>query len=258
MAFDEIGALFAMIILFAYTVQTITGFGSTVIALSLGIMFYSIDEILPFLVFSNILFAGVLVAKFHEGFNKQLAFKIILPGTFIGMILGYGLKPMLDESLLKSLLGFLVISISVMELKVFFVRSNIESENGKTENRPDNFKMKLLTLLSGLSHGIFASGGPLLVYAVAKFRTNKTQFRATVLVCLFSLNIVLAFLFLIDGRLQPVMPFVMAAIPIMYVAIKLGSYLHSKVNEILFKKSVYALLFLMGINLVTQGYVLDT
>lgn len=257
MAFDELGALFSVIILFAFTVQAITGFGSTVIALSLGIMFYSIDELLPFLVFSNILFTSVLVAKFHKGFNKQLAFKTILPGTFIGMILGFGLKPMLDESLLKSLLGLLIIGISVIELNGLFKKSNTGVQKSIKEKPRGPLKVKLLTLISGLSHGIFASGGPLLVYAVAKFNANKTQFRATVLVCLFSLNVVLTFLFLMDGRLQPVMPFVLAAIPVMYVAMKVGDYLHKKINELIFKKCVYALLLVIGINLVGYGHFLN-
>lgn len=254
MAFDGLGALFGGIILLAYTVQAMTGFGSTVIALSIGIFLYSIDELLPFLVLSNLLFASALVIKFHKGFNKHLAFRVILPGTFVGMLLGYGLKPLIDEVLLKSLLGILIVGISILELKGLFQTNKKAIPTGKMYKQIGPLKVPVLTLASGLSHGMFASGGPLLVYAIAKFNGNKSQFRATVLVCLFSLNVVLTSFFILDGSLQPVVPFVIAAMPIMLLAMKIGNALHHKVDEQFFKKGVYTLLLLMGISLVIHSY----
>ena len=46
--------LFGCIILLAYTLEAVTGFGSIVIALSLGVLFLPFDKILPILVALNI------------------------------------------------------------------------------------------------------------------------------------------------------------------------------------------------------------
>lgn len=242
MAFDWLWMVFSIVILMAYTVQAITGFGSTVIALSIGVLWYSLDELLPFLIFSNILFSCVLVIKHKRHLNKYLAYRVVLPGMLMGLILGYLIKPYVDEGLLKQLLGLLIIWVSVLELWRLTRKSRARLIEGN--------KSRLLTLIAGLSHGLFASGGPLLVYTIAGHKVDKTQFRSTVVVCLFVLNCILSTAFLIDGRLEPVLPFVLAVIPIIFIAVKVGNYLHNFVNEESFKKGVFILLLGSGVNLV--------
>lgn len=242
MAFDLLGLGFACIILMAYVLQTITGFGSTVVALSLGAIWYSIDELLPFLIFTNILFTSFLAYKNRRYIHKHLALNIVLPGMLIGTVLGYLIKSYLDDELLKKILGLLIVWVSSLELWRLY--------KDQIPIMHSTIKSRLLTLLAGLSHGIFASGGPLLVYAIAGFNVNKAQFRATVVVCLFVLNCILTIAFLLDGRLQPVLPFVVAAIPLILIAVKAGNYIHNFVNEELFKKGIFILLLLSGINLM--------
>jgi uncharacterized membrane protein YfcA len=247
MAFDVLGLAFAFIVLVAFTIQTITGFGSTVIALSLGAIWYGLDQLLPFLIFSNILFSSVLAYQNRQHINKDLAINVVLPGMLLGTVIGYFIKPYFNEMLLKQLLGVLIIIISSLELWRLYY--------GKQSNLHSKFKARLLTLFAGLSHGIFASGGPLLVYSIAGFKVDKHQFRATVVVCLFALNCLLAVAFLIDGRLQPVLPFVLAVIPIIFVAMKVGNTLHGYVNEDNFKKVVFIFLLFSGINLAASPYL---
>jgi uncharacterized membrane protein YfcA len=247
MGFDLIGLAFAFIVLFAFTVQAVSGFGSTVIALSLGAIWYGLDQLLPFLIFSNILFTSVLAYKNRHHINKDLAFRVVLPGMLLGTVIGYFIKPYLNEIILEQMLGVLIIFISILELWRLLHRN---------ESIPHSkVKSRLLTLFAGLSHGVFASGGPLLVYSIAGFKVDKHQFRATVLVCLFVLNCLLAFAFLIDGRLQPVLPFVLAAIPIIFIAMKVGNILHDYVNEEHFKKGVFIFLLLSGINLLVARHL---
>jgi len=120
MAFDQIALFYGVIILLAYIVQAITGFGSTVIALSLGVIWYSLDELLPFLIFSNILFSSVLVFKHWKSMHSYLTFQVILPGMLLGMVVGYLIKPLLNDDMLKQILGVLIIWVSVLELHRLF------------------------------------------------------------------------------------------------------------------------------------------
>lgn len=247
MAFDLLGLGFAGIVLMAYVLQAITGFGSTVIALSIGLIWYSIDELLPFLIFTNILFTSVLVYQYKNNIHKYLALNVVLPGMLIGTLIGYFIKNHIDEIFLKQLLGVIITWISIIELRRLFTR--IQSVEHSA------VKSKILTFTAGLSHGIFASGGPLLVYAISGYKINKTQFRATVVVCLFVLNCILTGAYLVDGRLQPVLPFVVAALPLILITVKLGNAIHNVVNEEHFKKVIFILLLISGINLVFARYL---
>src|SRR5690606_890364 len=55
--------LLALFILFAYTVEAVTGFGSIVIALSLGALLMPVPQLLPILVPLNILMTGWLTFR---------------------------------------------------------------------------------------------------------------------------------------------------------------------------------------------------
>mgnify|MGYP000703379850 CR=1 FL=1 len=80
--------------------------------------------------------------------------------------------------------------------------------------------------LAGMTHGLFASGGPLLVYAVSGLQMDKARFRATLAGVWLTLNGVLTIAFLMDGRLQPALPFVAAYIPILVAGVYVGEKLH--------------------------------
>ena len=246
MAFDQIALFYGVIILLAYIVQAITGFGSTVIALSLGVIWYSLDELLPFLIFSNILFSSVLVFKHWKSMHSYLTFQVILPGMLLGMVVGYLIKPLLNDDMLKQILGVLIIWVSVLELHRLF-KKQPPKIIGK-------LKRHVLILLAGMSHGVFASGGPLMVYTISGFKVDKTQFRATVVVCLFIVNCILTSAFLVDDRLAPVLPFVIAVVPIIFMAVKIGNHIHGYINEQNFKKGIFILLLISGLNLVVSGH----
>ena len=75
-------------ILLAYTLEAITGFGSIVIALSLGALLLPIDQLLPVLVPLNIGMTGYLVSRHWRLIDRRLLLGTILPGMLTGAILG--------------------------------------------------------------------------------------------------------------------------------------------------------------------------
>ena len=59
-------------ILLAYTLEAITGFGSIVIALSLGALLLPIEQLLPVLVPLNICMTGYLVSRHWRLIDRRL------------------------------------------------------------------------------------------------------------------------------------------------------------------------------------------
>ncbi len=234
-------------ILVAYTLEAITGFGSIVIALSLGMLVLPLDVVLPILVALNIPMSGTIAFKNRHSIEFNLLLKIILPGMLLGTLTGYFIKPHINEDMLKQAFGLLVVWFAARELWRMY-RSH------EDQPRPV-WITRIITFFAGITHGLFASGGPLLVYAVAGTKIDKAAFRATMIVVWFSMNIVLATAFLLDGRLQPLLGNVAMYLPLLLVAVKLGNYLHEKINEKHFRLGIYGLLLVTGFILIVGRYI---
>ncbi|MBY6189688.1 sulfite exporter TauE/SafE family protein [Microbulbifer agarilyticus] len=239
--------LFGLIILLAFTLEAITGFGSIVVALSLGLLFLPIDMILPILVALNIPMTSTLAFKNRHNIDLPLLFKTILPGMLLGTLTGYFAKPYLDEEFLKQALGVLIIWFSGRELYRLYHQFDDRAKPA--------WLTRFITYFAGITHGLFASGGPLLVYAVAGTKIDKARFRATMVTVWFSMNCLLFTAFLLDGRMQPLLINVVWYLPLLVVAVKLGNYLHDRLNENHFRIGVYTLLFVTGVILIASRYL---
>jgi len=225
-------------ILLAYTIEAITGFGSIVIALSLGALLLPIPAMLPVLVPLNIFMSGFLAWRNREHIQWSLLLKLILPLMLLGMLVGYGLRPWLDGQLLKALFGILVLWFAGRELWRMF--------RGQTSEAHPSWLSRVLTLGAGITHGLFASGGPLLVYGLAGTQLDKSKLRATLISVWFCLNGSMTILFLLDGSLLPAVPHILSYLPLLVIGVLLGEFLHHRLNEQRFRQMIYSLLLVTG------------
>lgn len=231
-----------LFVFIAYTIETVTGFGSIVIALSLGALLLPISVMLPVLVPLNICMTGYLALRHRHNIHWPTLLKLILPMMAIGTLLGYGLRPWLGDAGMRSLFALLVIWFAGRELFKTWKNSNKSIERGGLWTR---FWM----LLAGVTHGLFASGGPLLVYALAGVKLDKARFRATLISVWFTLNSLLTLIFALDGSLSAALPRLAAFLPILIVGVVLGEWLHSRISEERFRVAVFLLLLVTGCSL---------
>ena len=180
-----------LFILIAYTIEAITGFGSIVIALSLGALLLPIPDMLPVLVPLNVCMSSYLTYKHRQHIQWAILLKLILPFMLVGTITGYLLSPILKTLWLKVLFGALVTWFAGRELWRHY-RSHATHHHHPIISQ-------LITFIAGLTHGLFASGGPLLVYALTGKQMDKSRTRATLLTVWFTLNLILSLIFLVDG-----------------------------------------------------------
>ncbi len=244
---DLVWLVFAGFILLAFTLEAITGFGSIVIALSLGILFLPLDTVLPILVCLSIPMSSMLAFKNRQHIDVPLLFKVIFPSMLLGTLSGYFIKPLIDESLLKQIFGVVLLWFATRELWRLYHKT--------VKPKRARWLTRLLIYSAGISHGLFASGGPLLVYGLAGEKISKAAFRATLSVVWVSMNVFLLTAFILDGRLQPVLNYVAMYLPLLFVAVKLGNYLHHKLSEQHFRVGIYSLLLMTGIILIVGRYI---
>ncbi|NLY59344.1 MAG: sulfite exporter TauE/SafE family protein, partial [Gammaproteobacteria bacterium] len=150
----------------------------------------------------------------------------------------------LADNLLKLLLGLLIVW--------FACRESWRLWRGTSVQPHSRWLNRVLTLGAGISHGLFASGGPLLVYAMAGTTLDKQRLRASMLCVWFTLNSSLTLLLWAQGRLaqgQQLLWF----IPLLVIGVLVGEYLHHRVNEQRFRQMVYGLLAVTGVLLAAQS-----
>ena len=229
-------------IFIAFGIEAITGFGSIVIALSLGALLLPIDAMLPVLVPLNICMTGYLAVRHRQHIHWPTLLKMILPLMVGGTLLGYLLRPVLGDNTLQILFGALVIWFAARELW--------RSIRGLTVRQHSRGWTRSWMLVAGMTHGLFASGGPLLVYALTGTQLSKSAFRATLISVWLSLNGLLTVVFALDGSLLPALPRIGMMLPVLLAGVIIGEFLHHRVNEDRFKQLVYTLLLMTGALLI--------
>ncbi|WP_211242858.1 sulfite exporter TauE/SafE family protein [Sinimarinibacterium sp. CAU 1509] len=221
-------------ILLAYTTEAMTGFGSIVIALSLGALILPIDDVQTVLVPLNICMTGFLSWRHRNHIDWRLLGRLIMPFMLAGTVLGYWVQPVLGGALLKVGFALLVLWFVLRELR--------RAARGHVAAPKSGWWSRGIVLGAGVTHGLFASGGPLLVYGLAGLSLDKARFRATLILVWFSLNSLLTLLYLNQGRLQPLAPHVLAYLPLIPLGIVLGERLHHRVDEVTFRLWIYRVL----------------
>ena len=101
--------------------------------------------------------------------------------------------------------------------------------------------------------GVFASGGPLVVYAVSRFNLQKAVFRSTLSGLWLVTNVTLTISYILTGRFtMESLRFIGLLIPLILVGMALGERFHHRVNEHRFRVIVYVILIVAGLSVVVS------
>jgi uncharacterized membrane protein YfcA len=234
----------ALIVMISYTTQAMSGFGSTILALTLGVHLYPIAELLPVLVPLDMVVNLYLVTRHHRLVNRPLLFRSILPVMGIGVLAGIIAFQFVQGILLKRIFGLLVVLLSGRELYRLL-------RNRLGHRTLSNLQSTAYILSAGVVHGIYASGGPLLIYAVSKSNLAKSAFRSTLGAVWLIFSIILTSAYFISGKFTlNSFKFIVVLFPVIVIGILLGEWLHRIVDEYRFKIFVFSVLMFAGISIL--------
>lgn len=243
---------FCIVVFLANVIQGITGFAGTILAMPPSMLLVGYPVAKPVLNVLGLL-AGILVlAKGYQyccwGEVKRMLL-FMVPGLFAGM----AVKGLVAgrEQYLSLLLGIFVLCLSVQGGgSLISGGRKVETGTGKAGRMRRAGDIALL-LAAGMVHGIFVSGGPLLIGYLTRRVKEKERFRVTISVMWILLNSMLlvddmasgywdAHLLCILGMV--LLPFLAG----MYFGEKLSRYLSRR----MFMVITYALLFVAGVTLL--------
>lgn len=229
----------------AFTSESITGFGSIVIAIALGSLLFPIPELLPILVPLSVAMSGALLLRFYRDIRFKLLIQRIMPFMLAGMMCGILLLQLLTSEALKAAFALLVLWFAGREWYKLY--------HGIAQRPKPRWWQPLWTYFAGVTHGLFASGGPLLVYSLNTYAIAKANFRATLVCVWFVLNITYSLVMWRQQLIQPVLPVVVSYLPVIAFSFWLGHRIHQRINERQFKQVVYALLIVSALAMLMSS-----
>lgn len=230
----------AGVVLIAWTVQAITGFGSTVLALTLGAVFLPIPELLPVVIVLNTPLAAWTAIRHRVEIDRAALLWLILPWMGAGTALGALAAPWIAGDLLKRGFGVMVLAFAARDLFALLRDHPIGP-------RPPEAQLRAWVVLAGFIHGIYGSGGPALVQATSRLGLTKGAFRATMSAVWLVFNFALIGVFAARGRFDDAtLHRALVLVPVVPVGVWLGEKIHPHVQDRAFRGLVQGLLLIGG------------
>lgn len=236
--------LIPIISFIASLVRSTLGFGESLIAVPLFLLFMPVEIAVPLSVMLSIFIALVIVIQDHRKIHFNSAKWLIIyaiPGIPIGIaILIYG-----NEEMIKIGLGLLIIFYSFYSLFV---------DKKKTNREENTLLLFACGFISGILGGAYGlNGPPLAIYGNLR-RWSAKQFRATLQAYFLPASFLGLIGFLVKGLVTAQVSFyflvsLITAVP----AIFLGRYLNHRLKDGSFFGYVYWGLAVIGVILVASS-----
>jgi uncharacterized membrane protein YfcA len=153
-----------------------------------------------------------------------------------------------DVIFLKKILGVFIVAASVWQL---FLRLGRKRSNSEIFRGIRLLPYYGLLVIGGVVHGMFSTGGPLVVIYASRALPDKGQFRATLCLLWAVLNTVIIGVYLFECALTPsIAGDTGLLIPFVILGIIGGERIHHKVNEQIFSVIVFSMLLVTGVFMV--------
>jgi len=239
--------IFVLIIIFIATlVRSTLGFGESLIAVPLLLLFLPVEVAVPLSVMLSITIALVVVIQDYKKIHFYSAKWLIIyaiPGIPIGIaVLVFG-----SEFLVKIGLGVLIILYSFYAL---FVK---KSKPLKGDNKLWLFVCGFLSGILGGAYGL--NGPPLVVYGNKRQWTAK-HFRVTLQAYFLPVSLISAIGYYAKGLITTeVTDYFLVSLLTAVPAIFLGRYLNHQLKDNTFFKYVYWGLVIIGIVLISTALI---
>ena len=232
-----------LVILFAYFMFGIGGFGSAVIIVPLLAHWLPLAFLVPLVVVLDLV-ASAMVGKASRQAVSGEELKRLLPYFIIGIILGVTLLVALPRQPALIALGIFCLIVGTQNI----FSPGFSGAISKLWAIPAG-------VVGGVLGALFGTGGPVYVIYLSKRLPDKTQIRATVSTIISISTVLRTISYAISGLLLSVKLLVSAAVllPLMFIGIKVGSRVHLSLTDVQMRRAVGVLLLISGTSLLVRN-----
>ncbi len=241
---DPVGlALAGGIILLAYTIFGLTGFGSSITAIPFLIQIFPLHLCVSIMLLFDLVTCSLLNLR-DSRFASRVELKRIIPFLLLGAILGILLSLHAPKKPLFLLLGVFILSMVIWNN--FFAR---------TDYRIRPVYAFPMSFLGGAFTTLFGTGGPMYTLYLVGRLDDKKALRATLGALIGLTSIIRLVLFLLAGLLSNPAVYAVGAVlfPCALLGFLLGSALNRKVATQAVKRVVWVILLVGGLSALAKG-----
>jgi uncharacterized membrane protein YfcA len=228
-----------LIVFLAFLTEAIVGFGAVILTVTLGAHLMGIDPLLARFLPLNLLLSSALLLRAGKLVEGRLLLRFLLPPVGAGLALGLLLARLQGGPWLRGVFGLFVVILSVSELT--------RLGRAAPASPPRPALDRALLALGGVIHGLFGSGGPMVVYVLSRRVPGRGAMRATLAALWMLLNTLLLVSFLTRNQLSAAtLKDSVLLLPSLGLGLFLGERLHHLLPDLLFRRLVYVVLLLAG------------
>ena len=224
----------SLIACLAYGIESIFGFGGTIIFLGISGLLYDFNTLIKIAMVVGLASGLAVLIQSYKHLSYYHLFNILLltlPGALIGT---YLIDYLASQLLIKA---FAVMLISYGFFNLIWPKILI----------PKIIKNSII-ILGGLIQGIFTIGGPFVLMGYKDNFENKQELRSTMAGYFFLINSLRAIFFILIGGsyTEIVISYYPIAILVM-ISVWLGYLVHRKIPDIMFKNIIIIAITIIGI-----------
>ena len=224
----------SLIACLAYGIESIFGFGGTIIFLGISGLLYDFNTLIKMAMVVGLASGLAVLIQSYKHLSYYHLFNILLltlPGALIGT---YLIDYLASQLLIRA---FAVMLISYGFFNLIWPKILI----------PKIIKNSII-ILGGLIQGIFTIGGPFVLMGYKDNFENKQELRSTMAGYFFLINSLRAIFFILIGGsyTEIVISYYPIAILVM-ISVWLGYLVHRKIPDIMFKNIIIIAITIIGI-----------
>jgi uncharacterized membrane protein YfcA len=239
--------LVCLVVLLSHFQSSITGFGATVLALPFLAMLLGLHVAVPVLVMLAWLLSILIVTEGRRHINWR-EFGKLVGLVVVGLPVGMWLSGNMPEAPLKAVLGAFTLIVGV--------RGVVRPVPVQPDRPGASWKVWFRTALAplgGVMHGAFGAGGPLIVVYSTRALPDKSVFRVTMCMLWATLNTILLSRWAATSALTAhELKVAGLCLPFTLLAMVLGTRVHYRLNEVIFRRIVYAVLVIAAVSLLAS------
>jgi hypothetical protein len=231
-----------LVVVMAYVIFAISGFGSTIIAVPLLAHLFPIKFVIPMIVLLDCIGAISMGVRLRADVNRSELVPL-LPFLAVGLLIGAFLLLRLPAEFLLGALGVVVVGYGLLYA------------SGKQPTfRVGRWAAPPVGIFAGITSSAFGVGGPIYVMYLTARGSRPEQIRATVPVIFIFTTIARIAIFFVAGLFTREVLYTAAALlPIMVLGMWLGHHIHLSMSREQLVRIIGTLLVASGGSLVVRA-----
>jgi hypothetical protein len=231
-----------LVVIVAYTVFGLSGFGSTVISVPILAHFLPVSYLVPLMALLDLVSALLVGTSGREHLSKE-ELKRLIPWMFVGFVVGVTVLKGVPDEYLRAALGLFAAVIGAYSIV------------NPTLNRTIS---ALWAIPAGIAGGavatIFGAGGPIYATYMAGRLRDKNQIRATISTLISISAFSRAVVYAVGGLLlhATILYGGLLLAPFVWIGLRTGHRIHLGLTQEQMRRSVGVLVLLTGLSLLAR------